>query len=369
MSSSSSLYIGSGTFNTNNHNITTGSINISGVDTRSINLGSSRITLTGTSTEVWGNTITTNQTFNPQTSTVILDGTNQSIKGSTSFYNLTKITPATDTLIFDANSTQTVTGTLTLQGAINDMLNLLSSISGTKWNINPTSRSLSYLNVSDSNNTNSTPIAAYSMTGILDYGNNTNWQFTTPISSSRSSSGTRYIPPILIPPTTAPAITNTSTTFIRDLDTGIQGDDVKSLQKFLNSKGYTVSTTGPGSIGNETDYFGMKTREALIQFQKQNNITPAIGYFGPLTRAVISKLLTNPTTTPKLTTFTRNLTLGSEGDDVTRLQTILNTQGYLTVSPTGYFGYLTLQAVKAYQKSKGISDTGYVGPLTRAELK
>ncbi len=201
---------------------------------------------------------------------------------------------------------------------------------------------------------------------------------TPPTSSSGGSSG-RYIPPLLIPPTTAPTITNTNTTFTKDLDVGIQGDDVKSLQKFLNSKGYTVSTTGPGSIGNETNYFGMKTREALIQFQKQNNIIPAIGYFGPLTRAVISKLLTNTTlvnpqiistatSTAKTNIFTYNLTLGSEGDDVTRLQTILNTQGYLTVSPTGYFGYLTLQAVKAYQKSKGISDTGYVGPLTRAEL-
>lgn len=61
--------------------------------------------------------------------------------------------------------------------------------------------------------------------------------------------------------------------------------------------------------------------------------------------------------------FTRDLTVGSSGADVTSLQNVLG------VSPaTGYFGSITKAAVQSYQASKGISTTGYVGPLTRAAL-
>lgn len=68
--------------------------------------------------------------------------------------------------------------------------------------------------------------------------------------------------------------------------------------------------------------------------------------------------------------FTKNLTLGSQGDDVTELQKILIAEGYLNIpAPTGYFGALTKAAVIAYQKAHGISpQSGYVGALTRAEL-
>ena len=306
MGSSSSLYIGSGTFNTNNHNITAGSINISGVDSRTINLGSSVITLTGTSTPVWSNTLTTNQTFNPQTSSVVLNGTNQSIQGSTTFYNLTKTSTTTDTLTFDANSTQTITNTLTLQGAVDNILNLVSSVLGTQWNINPNSRSLSYLNVKDSKNTHSTTITAYNMTSIADSGNNTNWQFTAPTTVTVNSSGStaqRRVSNLISMGNidlayqvakqynvAIPNISNTASKFTRPLYLGITGDDVKQLQIFLNSKGYIVSTEGPGSVGNETNMFGTKTKQALIKFQRANNITPAVGYFGPITRSVVSNM-------------------------------------------------------------------------------
>lgn len=61
--------------------------------------------------------------------------------------------------------------------------------------------------------------------------------------------------------------------------------------------------------------------------------------------------------------FTRNLTVGSTGTDVTCLQTMLN------VSPkSGYFGPVTLAAVKAYQAAQGLTPANQVGPLTRAKL-
>jgi hypothetical protein len=85
--------------------------------------------------------------------------------------------------------------------------------------------------------------------------------------------------------------TTPTTLFTRSLTLGSSGADVKALQEYLNTHGFTVATTGPGSAGNETTYFGRATRIALAKFQKAKGISPAVGYFGVLTRAyVISHL-------------------------------------------------------------------------------
>lgn len=54
---------------------------------------------------------------------------------------------------------------------------------------------------------------------------------------------------------------------------------------------------------------------------------------------------------------------------VYELQTALVSGGYLSVTPTGYFGVLTLGAVMNYQRDNAISMTGFVGPLTRGVLR
>ncbi|MBI3114448.1 MAG: peptidoglycan-binding protein [Candidatus Harrisonbacteria bacterium] len=67
--------------------------------------------------------------------------------------------------------------------------------------------------------------------------------------------------------------------------------------------------------------------------------------------------------------YTRNLTVGSRGDDVKALQGLLNVKGYLAVEPTGYFGSLTKAALAKYQAANGISPAaGYFGPITRASV-
>ncbi len=73
----------------------------------------------------------------------------------------------------------------------------------------------------------------------------------------------------------------------RNLYFGLRGEDVKTLQEFLNLKGFTVSLTGFGSKGNESIYFGYKTRDALMKYQKSSGIKPALGYFGPITKMYI----------------------------------------------------------------------------------
>jgi hypothetical protein len=79
------------------------------------------------------------------------------------------------------------------------------------------------------------------------------------------------------------------TTYISDLELGITHPDVLTLQKYLNSNGYIINETlgEPGSIGYESDYFGEKTKQALIKFQKDKGLSPAEGYFGAKTRAMM----------------------------------------------------------------------------------
>ncbi|MES2409275.1 MAG: IPT/TIG domain-containing protein [Patescibacteria group bacterium] len=54
--------------------------------------------------------------------------------------------------------------------------------------------------------------------------------------------------------------------------------------------------------------------------------------------------------------------------EVTKLQSYLSTTGYFHVVTTGYFGVVTMDAVRNFQRDHGIITTGFVGPLTRAEI-
>ena len=68
--------------------------------------------------------------------------------------------------------------------------------------------------------------------------------------------------------------------------------------------------------------------------------------------------------------FDYDLYYGMRSPAVSKLQEILISEGYLFIrEPTGYFGNLTLEAVKNYQRDNKISPvSGYVGPKTREVL-
>jgi peptidoglycan hydrolase-like protein with peptidoglycan-binding domain len=89
---------------------------------------------------------------------------------------------------------------------------------------------------------------------------------------------------------TIPGVTSSSFTFTRNLTIGSKGPDVEVLQHYLNTHEFpVVSTPGyAGSLGYETEYFGAKTQVALAKFQKSVDIVPAVGYFGPITRAWVN---------------------------------------------------------------------------------
>jgi len=65
----------------------------------------------------------------------------------------------------------------------------------------------------------------------------------------------------------------------------------------------------------------------------------------------------------------QNTDTTDNGNIVSVLQNFLYRKGYLKTAPTGYFGSLTLSAVKAFQSANGINSTGYVGSLTRTAIQ
>jgi hypothetical protein len=68
-------------------------------------------------------------------------------------------------------------------------------------------------------------------------------------------------------------------------------------------------------------------------------------------------------------TFIRPLVIGSQGSDVSVLQTMLKEKGFFTYPQiTGYYGAFTYKAVLNFQRSLGYEGVGSVGPLTRAAL-
>ncbi len=131
------------------------------------------------------------------------------------------------------------------------------------------------------------------------------------------------------------------------------------LQQRLNARGFPVSTSGPGSLGNETTYFGAKTRAAVQAFQAANGI-PTTGVVGSLTWAALGGTTNQPVTTQTLApavaavptgtcSFNTNAKPGARGDHVLKIQNFLKDQGLLTATPNGFYGPATTAAVVAFQ--------------------
>lgn len=99
------------------------------------------------------------------------------------------------------------------------------------------------------------------------------------------------------PTPVAPALVQAApqAAFFRHLEEGNTGEDVKRLQRFLNTNGYVVANVGPGSTGQETETFGPATKAALIKFQLAKGIIPSAnalgaGRLGPATSATVNSL-------------------------------------------------------------------------------
>ena len=79
-----------------------------------------------------------------------------------------------------------------------------------------------------------------------------------------------------------------------NLKLGSTGSQVLVLQKLLNSAGYKIAKSGPGSSGQETNSFGGLTKAAVQRFQcaqgivcKGTESSTGYGYVGAKTRAAL----------------------------------------------------------------------------------
>jgi len=94
--------------------------------------------------------------------------------------------------------------------------------------------------------------------------------------------------------------TSSQFTFTKNLKLGDTNSDVKILQQELNKLGFVVANYGKGSLGNESNYFGLLTKLAVIKFQEKyasEILTPlglksGTGILGNLTRQKLNSLLT-----------------------------------------------------------------------------
>ena len=96
--------------------------------------------------------------------------------------------------------------------------------------------------------------------------------FTTNTSSGSSGGGALVNPvvPIAknagIPPQTVKE-KKSVVLFAKTFRKGMTHEEILMLQKFLNTHGYGLMGAGPGSNGNETNFFGSLTEEAVSRFQ------------------------------------------------------------------------------------------------------
>ena len=194
-----------GVFTANNQNITTRSFLSSNSNTRTITLGSSTVTCTQTTGNIWNFGTTTGLTFNANTSNIVLaatgasavtfagggqtyntvtiggTGTNQiNISGSNTFGTLTSTRTGAYTInISTASSTQTITN-FTVSGSAGNLVTLArTSGTATLAKAGGGIVSVDYLSISNSTATPAT-LTWYAGANSTNGGGNSGWIFTAP---------------------------------------------------------------------------------------------------------------------------------------------------------------------------------------------
>jgi peptidoglycan LD-endopeptidase CwlK len=143
-----------------------------------------------------------------------------------------------------------------------------------------------------------------------------------------------------------------------NLRLGARGESVAQLQRDLSRLGYPLTADG---------VFGPRTDAAVKRFQREHGLT-ADGIVGPKTRAALESAKNNAA----LPVPTARLQKGARGEQVKQLQNALVRLGFMSRAAMntgpGIFGPQTDEALRAFQRSKGLTADGIYGPQTRAAL-
>ena len=131
------------------------------------------------------------------------------------------------------------------------------------------------------------------------------------------------------------------------LKKGAKGAEVKKLQERLKELGYYTSAI-------DSDY-GTKTVNAVKAFQKKNGLSQT----GTADATTLNKVYSTSAVKASTTATTyKELKSGSKGAEVKLLQERLKELGYYTSVIDSEYGTKTINAVKAFQKKNGLSQTG-----------
>ena len=133
------------------------------------------------------------------------------------------------------------------------------------------------------------------------------------------------------------------------IEKGSKGEDVRFLQQRLNEFGAEIGVDG--SFGNQTD-------RAVRNFQTDHGLT-VDGIVGPKTMAALQSSVNKH--------HEEHLEKGSSGDEVRKLQELLNEHG-ASLSVDGSFGGLTYREVVKFQTDNGLTVDGVVGAQTWGAL-
>ena len=146
---------------------------------------------------------------------------------------------------------------------------------------------------------------------------------------------------------------------------GSSGDSVEKLQQALKIKKYYT-----GVVDGK---FGANTEAAVKAYQKANGLSQT----GKADYATIKKLFGSVLTTtvsndPKMNGITKISQIvvpstskkGDSGKNVLALQQALKIKGYYKAPIDSKYGDKTMEAVKAFQKSKGLASDGIAGNAT-----
>jgi peptidoglycan hydrolase-like protein with peptidoglycan-binding domain len=172
----------------------------------------------------------------------------------------------------------------------------------------------------------------------------------------------------------APKASGVAASIGESLKEGMNGNEVRALQKRLIELDY-LSGTADGD-------FGAGTKAAVTAFQQKNDLK-ADGIAGT---ATLNKLYAsdavpasgnpsggNNTNTPPPSSDAGNavyttLRDGDMGDSVKRLQERLKILGYYTGTVDGKYGAGTVTAVQSFQTMNGLTVDGVAGPATQQRL-
>jgi hypothetical protein len=202
---------------------------------------SSALTAPSGTLNIAGN-FTNNGTFNANSGTVVLNGSNQTVTGSNTFNNLTMAVTSPATLTLPSSQTQTINGALILTGTLGNIITLNASTPGTQAFINPTgTRTIKYVLVKDNNNSNATVITA---TSSYNNGDNTNWNFSAASYTWTGASDTRWNNPANWNTTVVPG--NADTVII-----GKTGSNDLSLEVSPTCASFTVNSSNNVSFNSQ----------------------------------------------------------------------------------------------------------------------